>query len=79
MTLMRVAPTFWAISVSEIPSTASSTIRARWASPARTEVECTSQVSFSRSPSRKSSRVAGWFAIAHGPPIKRSSSSRTGH
>ena len=55
------------MSVFEIPSAASSTIRARCASPARTEVECTSRDSFSRSPWRNSSGAAGWFAITYDP------------
>jgi hypothetical protein len=65
--VLRVAPTFCAISVFEMPSAASSTILARCASPAPTEVERTSLCNVSRSPWHNNSGAAERFAITHGP------------
>lgn len=48
ITVLQVVPTYCAISVLEMPSAVSSTIRAHCASPARTEAERTRLCSVSR-------------------------------
>jgi molecular chaperone DnaK (HSP70) len=66
--LAGIAPAPRAISVLLTPSAASSTIRARVASPERIELDRVHAASYSRSPSRRASGGAGEAGIAHPRP-----------
>jgi hypothetical protein len=66
-TVCRVTPTRPAISVFDIPSAASSTIRARCAKPALIVEDRTHPASRSRSPSRSPNAAAGRAGTHHSP------------
>jgi hypothetical protein len=61
------------------PSAASSTIRTRCATPARTELERVSRNSSSRSPARNGRAAAGRFGTASSQPPNRESTNDARH
>lgn len=71
ITVGREVPAFSAIAVFATPSAASSTIRARCARPARTDVDRVNRASSSRSPSRNAKAAAGRFAISIWSPFRQ--------
>src|SRR4249919_1308883 len=67
VTVGRDTPTRTAIAVFATPSEASSTIRARCARPARTELDRVRRTNSSRSPARNGNAEAGRFGTPHHP------------